>query len=234
MAPELGQQPERRNRRPCHVRNASADSLKLRGPGSSNRGAWRPMVDRKGGCRHGAIGMTIGADTQLDDLALGSPQEPNAFRERPEETLRRWGLGVAYALRPNRIRSVPPLLALTAARLLSGDRGLPHATGARDDCNGLCGLVADLAPATLLEAYGRGLYPFCHIEPLKWWAPPERMVLFYPEFHIAKRLRRQIRNGGYRVTFDRAFADVIRACAKPRAGKAPLTWITPRIMAAYA
>jgi len=177
--------------------------------------------------------MTIGADTRLDDLALGSPQEPNAFRERPEETLRRWGLGVAYALRPNRIRSVPPLLALTAARLLSGDRGLPHGTGARDDCNSLCGLVADLAPATLLEAYGRGLYPFCHIEPLKWWAPPERMVLFYPEFHIAKRLRRQIRNGGYRVTFDRAFADVIRACAKPRAGKAPLTWITPRVMAAY-
>ena len=95
-------------------------------------------------------------------------------------------------------------------------------------------MVSDLAPATLLDAYGRGLYPFCHLGPLKWWAPRERMVLFFPEFHIAKRLRRQIRNGGYRVTFDRAFADVIRACAKPRAGKAPLTWITPRIMAAYA
>ena len=97
------------------------------------------------------------------------------------------------------------------------------AADARDDCNGLCGLVSDLAPATLLDAYGRGLYPFCHLGPLKWWAPRERMVLFFPEFHIAKRLRRQIRNGGYRVTFDRAFADVIRACAKPRAGKAPLT-----------
>jgi leucyl/phenylalanyl-tRNA---protein transferase len=175
----------------------------------------------------------ISANPGLSALAVGVLRDGDVFRERPEETLRRWTLGAAYALRPNRIRVVPPLLAFTAARLLSGDRGLPQAAEARDDCNGLCGLVDDLAPATLLEAYGRGIYPFCHIGPLKWWAPPERTVLFFPEFHIAKRLRRQIRNGGYRVTFDRAFADVIRACAKPRAGKAPLTWITPRIMAAY-
>lgn len=178
--------------------------------------------------------MMIGAESRMGDIVYDLPQDARAFRERPDETLRRWALGVAYALQPNRIRTVPPLLAFTAGRLLIGDRRLPAAPDARDACDGLCGLVGDLAPATLLEAYGRGLYPFCHIGPLKWWAPRERMVLFFPELHIAKRLRRQIRNGGYRVTFDRAFTDVIRACAKPRTGKAPLTWINPRIMAAYA
>jgi len=177
--------------------------------------------------------MMIGAEARMDGIVLDQPQASPVFREQPDETLRRWTLGVAYAMRPGRIRAVPPLLAFTAVRLLTGDRRLPKAADARDTCNGLCGLVSDLAPATLLKAYARGLYPFCHIGPLKWWAPRERMVLFFPEFHIAKRLRRQIRNGGYRVTFDRAFADVIRACAKPRTGKAPLTWITPRIMAAY-
>jgi leucyl/phenylalanyl-tRNA--protein transferase len=163
---------------------------------------------------------------------VSSPPAPN-FAETRAQTLRRWTLGVAYALRPNRVRSAPPLVALTARWLAAGRRPLPSAADAHDGCNGLCGLVHDLSPGTLLEAYARGLYPFCHLGPLKWWAPAERTVLFFPELHIAKRLRRQIRNGGYRVTFDEAFPQVVRACAGPRTGKVPLTWITPRIMAAY-
>jgi leucyl/phenylalanyl-tRNA---protein transferase len=157
----------------------------------------------------------------------------DGFSESPEETARRWALGIAYALRANRIHGVPALLALTSLRLLTGDRHLPHASEALETPDGLCGLVGALETETLLEAYARGLYPFCHVGPLKWWAPKERMVLFFPELHIAKRLRRQIRNEGYSVTFDRAFADVIRACPRPRTGKVPLTWITPHIMAAY-
>lgn len=155
------------------------------------------------------------------------------FTETLEERARRLTLGIAYALRANRINGVPALLALTGLRLITGNRGLPQASEALDLPDGLCGLVSDLEPSTLLEGYARGLYPFCHVGPLKWWAPRERMVLFFPELHIAKRLRRQIRNEGYTVTFDRDFEQVIRACAKPRTGKAPLTWITPRIMSAY-
>ncbi|HYF56966.1 MAG TPA: leucyl/phenylalanyl-tRNA--protein transferase [Salinarimonas sp.] len=170
----------------------------------------------------------------FEDRPAGQGAGPaDGFGERPAERLRRWSLGLAYALRPNRIRSAPALLARTGALLLAGDRRLPVAADARDPCDGLCGLAGALDPDTLLEAYARGLFPFSHLGPLKWWAPRERMVLFFPELHIAKRLRRQIRNGGYTVTFDAAFRDVIRACARPRAGKVPLTWITPRIMAAY-
>lgn len=159
---------------------------------------------------------------------------PPRFQETPQEAARRIGLGIAYALRAKRIAGVPALLGFTARRLLTGDRRLPQASEALDLPDGLCGLVSDLDTPTLIEAYARGVYPFAHLGPLKWWSPRERMVLFFPEFHIAKRLRRQIRNDGVTVTFDTAFETVVQACAKPRTGKVPLTWITPRIMAAYA
>ena len=69
---------------------------------------------------------------------------------------------------------------------------------------------------------------------MKWWSPPERCVLFFDELHIAKRLRRQMRQARYTVTFDRDFEGVITACAGRRDGKWHLTWITPDIMHAYA
>lgn len=166
------------------------------------------------------------------DLPRSARPSPR-FRESPKDVTRRLALGIAYALRAKRAAGVPALIGFTAKRLLTGDRRMPLASNALNRPDGLCGLVSDLETSTLLEAYARGLYPFAHIGPLKWWSPRERTVLFFPEFHMAKRLRRQIRNDGYAVTFDTAFESVIRACAKPRAGKVPLTWITPRIMAAY-
>jgi leucyl/phenylalanyl-tRNA--protein transferase len=86
----------------------------------------------------------------------------------------------------------------------------------------------------LLAAYRRGLYPLAHVAPLKWWSPPQRSVLFFEKLHVAKRLRRQMRQGHYTVTFDRDFEGVIAACAGHRAGRWHLTWITPRVMRAYA
>jgi len=94
--------------------------------------------------------------------------------------------------------------------------------------------VHDLTLPTLITAYRRGLYPFAHIAPLKWWSPPQRSVLFFNELHIARRLRRQMRQGNYTVTFDRDFEGVIAACAGQRQGRWHLTWITPRIMHTYA
>ena len=147
--------------------------------------------------------------------------------------LRRLALGTAWALHPSRLRRAPRVALATALGVLEGGRGLPRAADADDAADGLCGLVGDLAPATLAEAYARGLYPFAHVGPLKWWSPAERTVLAFPEYHLAKRLRRQMRADGFTVTFDRAFTDVVRACARPRAGKLALTWITPRIVRAY-
>ena len=83
---------------------------------------------------------------------------------------------------------------------------------------GLAGIVHDFTLPTILAGYRRGLYPLAHVAPLKWWSPPQRSVLFFNEMHIAKRLRRQMRQGHYTVTFDRDFDGVIKACAGHRSG----------------
>jgi leucyl/phenylalanyl-tRNA--protein transferase len=65
-------------------------------------------------------------------------------------------------------------------------------------------------------------------------APPQRCVLDFANFHMSKRLRSRLRQNRFRVTFDRDFEGVIKACAGRRDGKWHLTWITPQIMYAYA
>lgn len=156
------------------------------------------------------------------------------FRETPVETARRWALGIGYALKPGRIGGLPALGKMWASSLLAPARDLPHPDAALTAPAGLCGIAHDLSVPTLLAAHRRGLYPFAHIEPLKWWSPPERCLLFFDEFHMSKRLRGRLRQARYMVTFDRAFERVIKACSAPREGKWPVTWITPRIMHAYA
>jgi leucyl/phenylalanyl-tRNA--protein transferase len=156
------------------------------------------------------------------------------FRESPLDIAERWALGLAWALMPSRIAGVPNLLRLHAREMLAPDYALPDPEQTFAQPPGLAGIVHDFAATTLLAASRRGLYPFAHIGPLKWWSPPERSVLFFNELHIAKRLRRQMRQSQYTVTFDRDFEGVIAGCAGHRAGRWHLTWITPTIMRAYA
>jgi len=156
------------------------------------------------------------------------------FRERPRDMLERWALGVLWALMPSRVGGLPNLLRLCFDEFLAPDYALPDPERALANPPGLAGIVHDLSMPTLLAAYRRGLYPLAHIAPLKWWSPPMRSVLFFNELHIARRLRRQIRQSHYSVTFDRDFDGVIAACAGRRAGRWHLTWITPKIMNAYA
>jgi leucyl/phenylalanyl-tRNA--protein transferase len=68
---------------------------------------------------------------------------------------------------------------------------------------------------------------------MKWWCPEERAVIDPADTHVGKNLRRLLRQEKFKITFDRDFAGVIAACAGPRPGKVPLTWITPRVMHAY-
>jgi leucyl/phenylalanyl-tRNA---protein transferase len=156
------------------------------------------------------------------------------FRESPLNIAERWALGLAWALMPSRIAGVPNLLRLHAREMLAPDYALPDPEQTFAQPPGLAGIVHDFTATTLLAASRRGLYPFAHIGPLKWWSPPERSVLFFNELHIAKRLRRQMRQSQYTVTFDRDFEGVIAGCAGHRAGRWHLTWITPTIMRAYA
>lgn len=155
------------------------------------------------------------------------------FRESPLETLERIALGVAWALKPQRAANLAPFARLWAKDLVAPDKGLPDPEKTLDAA-GLAGIVHDLSPPTLIEAYRRGLFTSGHFGTLSWTSPPERCVLFFDEMHISKRLRRLMRQGRYRVTFDRNFEGVIKACAGRRPGRWRTTWITPRIMRAYA
>ena len=99
---------------------------------------------------------------------------------------------------------------------------------------GLVAVGGDLRQERLLLAYRSGIFPwYSKGEPLLWWSPDPRMVLFPEEFHCARSLQRVIKKGAFEVTLDRAFPEVIRACgAIPRTGQDG-TWITPEMEAAY-
>ena len=166
--------------------------------------------------------------------SAGADRRAALFHESIFGVAERWTLGLAWALMPSRIGGVPSLLRLCVREWLAPDYALPDPERALDQPPGLAGIVHDLSLPTLLAAYRRGLYPLAHIGPLKWWSPPMRSVLLFTDFHISNNLRRLMRHDRYTVTFDRDFESVIAGCAGRRAGRWHLTWITPRIMRAYA
>jgi len=99
--------------------------------------------------------------------------------------------------------------------------------------NGLLAAGGDLSPERLLDAYARGIFPWFNEEdPVLWWSPDPRMVLFPRELHISRSLRRAIRSGQFSVTLDRAFDAVVDGCAGPRVNQDG-TWITGDMMLAY-
>lgn len=148
--------------------------------------------------------------------------------------LRQALLGTAYLMVPRRLSGLLPLAAVTLRDLPRVGRALiPEPSDALERPDGLCGLAGRIGVAELLEGYRRGMFVMSHIGPLKWWAPRHRMVLFFDKTHVEKNTRRLLRANRFRITFDRAFADVMRACARPRPGGTPLTWITPRIQSLF-
>jgi leucyl/phenylalanyl-tRNA--protein transferase len=102
------------------------------------------------------------------------------------------------------------------------------------DPSGLLAVGGDLSSARLLEAYRQGIFPwYSDDQPILWWSPDPRLVLDLKEFHVSRSLRRTMRKGIFRVTVDRAFEEVIAACAAvPRPGQDG-TWITPEMQEAY-
>jgi leucyl/phenylalanyl-tRNA--protein transferase len=109
----------------------------------------------------------------------------------------------------------------------------PPLDQALEDPAGLLAAGGDLSPARLLAAYARGIFPwYSPGQPVLWWSPDPRAVLFPQEFHCSRSLARTIRSGEFSVTDDRDFAAVIDGCAAPRAAS-PGTWITSDMRAAY-
>ncbi|MCS6996797.1 MAG: leucyl/phenylalanyl-tRNA--protein transferase [Casimicrobiaceae bacterium] len=99
--------------------------------------------------------------------------------------------------------------------------------------NGLLCAGLELTPERILEAYPRGIFPwFSDGQPVLWWSPDPRMVLYPKEFRLHRSLRKTLRRGLFTVTADEAFAAVIHACAEPRPDQDG-TWITPEMIAVY-
>ncbi|TVQ94987.1 MAG: leucyl/phenylalanyl-tRNA--protein transferase [Deltaproteobacteria bacterium] len=100
--------------------------------------------------------------------------------------------------------------------------------------SGLLAVGGDLSIERLTLAYRQGIFPwFSEDQPLLWWSPDPRMVLFLDELYVGRSLRKRLRKRPYKITFDRAFDDVIGACAAiPRPGQGG-TWITDRMQEAY-
>ncbi len=98
---------------------------------------------------------------------------------------------------------------------------------------GLLAAGGDLRPARLLAAYERGVFPWYSAQqPILWWSPDPRMVLFPEEFICSRSLRKTIRNGDLVTRVDHAFAATIRGCAAPRLS-GPDTWLNKEMIASY-
>jgi leucyl/phenylalanyl-tRNA--protein transferase len=119
--------------------------------------------------------------------------------------------------------------------LKSGDatESFPPVERALDDPPGLLAAGGDLSVGRLLAAYRRGIFPwYSSGQPVLWWSPDPRAVLFPQEFRRSRSLRQSERNRGLQVSIDRDFPAVIDACAAPRDALAG-TWITTEMRSAY-
>ena len=116
---------------------------------------------------------------------------------------------------------------------LRGDAPFPPVSKALKSPNGLLCAGGDLSPGRLIEAYRHGIFPwFSEGDPILWWSPDPRMVLYPGELKVSRSLRKNVDRGLYETRMDTAFREVIGECAAPRGGQAG-TWIVPEMIDAY-
>ncbi|MGZ5034356.1 MAG: leucyl/phenylalanyl-tRNA--protein transferase [Usitatibacter sp.] len=116
---------------------------------------------------------------------------------------------------------------------LRGDDPFPPVSKALKSPNGLLCAGGDLSPARIVAAYSRGIFPwFSAGDPILWWSPDPRMVLFPGELKVSRSLRKTIARGVYETRVDTAFRAVMEGCAAPREGQGG-TWIMPEMIDAY-
>ena len=111
------------------------------------------------------------------------------------------------------------------------ERDVPWIDPRLGEPEGLIGVGGDLSPALLLRAYSEGVFPwFSEGDPVLWWSPDPRAIIELDGLHVSRRLARTIRSGKFRVTIDRQFEAVMRACGETRPDG---TWVTDEMVAAY-
>lgn len=111
----------------------------------------------------------------------------------------------------------------------------PDTFSALEEPNGLLAAGGELSADWLLSAYSQGIFPwFSEGEPILWWSPSPRAFIYANQLHISKSLKKTLKQGNYDVTFDKAFDEVVLACAQPRQQQLDGgTWITDEMMSAY-
>ena len=117
---------------------------------------------------------------------------------------------------------------------LTQDMEFPFPAPSSADSNGIVCAGGNLSPGLLLSAYRQGIFPwFSEDEPILWWSPDPRFVLFTEELHVSATMRKTLRKRNYELALDRDFPAVIRACSSsPRPGQDG-TWITEDMIGAY-
>src|SRR5689334_621286 len=109
----------------------------------------------------------------------------------------------------------------------------PPLSNALTEPNGLLAASADLTIERLIDAYRQGIFPWYSAgQPVLWWSPDPRMVLFPAEFKISRSLGKRLRRRDYEIRIDQNFIDVMGACAAPRTRQRG-TWITEDMVNAY-
>ncbi len=116
--------------------------------------------------------------------------------------------------------------------LLSENIHFPPPHFARKD--GLLAIGGDLGRERLLLAYRKGIFPwYSQGEPILWWSPDPRLVLYPNELRVSKSLKKVIRKNRFKITSDQAFYRVIQSCAEIRLNRNQPTWIVPEMIRAY-
>ncbi len=120
-------------------------------------------------------------------------------------------------------------------RLSRNARDLSFPPVERASPEGVVAVGGDLRPERLLEAYRHGIFPWYNQgQPILWWSPDPRTVLFPENLHVSRSLKRSLRPGVFALTLDTAFRDVMVQCSKPRPQyPGDGTWITPAMIDAY-
>ena len=109
----------------------------------------------------------------------------------------------------------------------------PAVDAALEEPNGLLAAGGCLSPERLANAYRHGIFPWFNPgEPILWWSPDPRWVLTPERVRVSRSLGKRLRRGEFHFSFDRAFDQVLQACAQPRPG-AGGTWITQAMRTAY-
>lgn len=118
--------------------------------------------------------------------------------------------------------------------VLGPDSPFPPTEHALTDPNGLIAIGGDLSESRLLAAYSVGIFPwFSEGQPILWWSPDPRMVLYPTELKISRSMAKRLKHRDYQVRFNTAFLQVIEACAQVQRPEQDGTWITDSMIRAY-